>query len=116
VTEPAAGGHHPFVPALGIKKRPGAAACPGPARDQVEHDDRDDRADDGDHDRADVEGTLDRVVDTEEQAGEEPANEGADDAEHDVPDHAIALITLDEEPGNVAGNRAEDQPREDVHS
>ena len=51
----------------------------------------------------------------EEDAGEESANERADDAEHDVPDDAEALVTLDEEAGEVACNRAEHEPRNDAH-
>ena len=43
-------------------------------------------------------------------------DEGANDAEHNVSDHAIALIALYEEAGKIAGNRAEDDPRKDVHS
>ena len=51
----------------------------------------------------------------EQHAGEEAADERADDAEHDVPDDAEALVALDEEAGQVAGDRAEDDPRNDAH-
>ena len=53
--------------------------------------------------------------DTEQQRGEEPAHEGADDAEHDVADHAVAFVALDEEPGKIAGNCSENEPGDDVH-
>src|SRR6185503_4981185 len=75
--------------------------------------DHDHGADDGDDDsrRVDARG----VVATGQRAGDEPADETTDDAEHDVPDHAEALVTLDEVPGEPAGDRADHQPRDDSH-
>ena len=54
-------------------------------------------------------------VDPEHGAGEEAADERADDAEHDVPDDAHALVTLDEHAGKVAGDGAEHDPCNDTH-
>ena len=50
-----------------------------------------------------------------QDAGQEPADERADDAQHDVTDDAEALVTLDEETGQVPGDGAEDQPGDDAH-
>jgi hypothetical protein len=47
--------------------------------------------------------------------GKESADECADDAQDDVPDDTETLVTLDEEPGQVPGDGAEHQPRDDVH-
>src|SRR6185295_649049 len=86
-----------------------------PPGEGVPGDDGDDRADRGSHDRAEVERAVDRVG-VEQGAGEEAADQGAHDPEHDVPDHAEALIAADEEAGQVAGNGAEDDPSNDAHS
>ena len=43
------------------------------------------------------------------------ADECADDAQDDVPDDTETLVTLDEEPGQVPGDSAEHQPRDDAH-
>jgi len=50
-----------------------------------------------------------------QEVGQEPADERADDAEDNVPDDAQALVTLDEETGQVPGDGAEDDPRDDAH-
>src|SRR4051794_25495344 len=91
-------------------------ATPGPSApgDHIDDDDRQDRADSGDHDRADVQRTVDRLG-VEEDAGEEAANEGANDPENDVADDPEALVALGEEAREVAGDRAEDQPGDDAH-
>ena len=47
--------------------------------------------------------------------GEEPADQAADDSEHDVADHAEALVALDEVSGDIAGDRSYDKPRDDAH-
>src|SRR5215211_3370474 len=91
-----------------------AATRPRASGEGVPDDDRQDRADRGDHDGADVERAVDRVC-AEQCAGEEAADQGADDAEHDVPDDAQALVTADEEAGKVAGDRAKHDPRDDAH-
>ena len=44
------------------------------------------------------------------EAEQEATDEAADDPEHDVPDDPHALVTLDEQAGEPAGNRADDQP------
>ena len=44
-----------------------------------------------------------------------PPTKRADDAEHDVPDDTETLVTLDEEAGQIPGDRAEDDPRDDAH-
>src|SRR3954452_17465698 len=90
---------------------PGARA-PG---DHPDHEDRDDRADRRNDDRADVEGAVDRMA-VEQDAGEETADESADDAEHDVPDDAESFVTCDEKAGEIPGDGAEDDPRDDAHS
>src|SRR4051794_26842154 len=77
-----------------------------------EHDDH--GPNDRGHDRRDVERAVDRVG-AEQRAGEEAADERADDAEHDVPDDTQTLVTLDEEPGEIPGNGAEHDPRDDAH-
>src|SRR5690349_17095542 len=86
-----------------------AATRPAAAGDGVHDDDRDDRADGGDDDRADVERAVDRMR-VEEDAGKEAADEGADDAEHDVADDAEAFVALDEEAREVTGDGAENDP------
>src|SRR5215210_7613492 len=91
-----------------------AAARAGATGHGVHDDDHDDRADDRDHDRADVERAVDRMA-VEENAREEPADERADDPENDVTDHAEALVTADEEAGEIPGNRAEDDPGNQTH-
>src|SRR6185436_9135096 len=96
--------------------RPGsdrAATCSHVAAEGVVADNHDDGADHRDDDRRDVD--AGRVVATGQQAGEEPADEAADDAEHDVSDDAEALVTLDEVAGEPAGDRADDEPRNDSH-
>ena len=72
-------------------------------------------ADGRDDDRADVERAVDRLR-VEQDAGQEAADEGADDAEHDVSDDAETLVTLDDEPGEIPGDGAEDDPRDDAHA
>ena len=52
----------------------------------------------------------------EQDTGEEAADERADDAQDDVSDDTEALVTLDEEPGEIPGDRAKDDPRNDAHS
>src|SRR4051794_603615 len=91
-----------------------AASGAAATRDRVPDHDRDDRADDRRHDRADVERAVDRI-DTEERAGKEAADQGAHDAEHDVPDDAHALVPADKEAGDVTGDGAEHEPRNDAH-
>ena len=59
-------------------------------------------------------GAVDRLG-VEQDTGQEAADEGADDAKHDVPDDAEPLVTLDEEAGEVPGDGAEDDPRDDAH-
>src|SRR3954451_22453034 len=90
----------------------GAATGPAAAGDHVHDDDHDHRADDGGDDRADVERSVDDVL-VEEGAGEEATDDRADDAEHDMTDDPESFVALDEEAGQVAGNRAEDDPRND---
>src|SRR5215210_5902355 len=55
-------------------------ATPGPSApgDHIDDDDRDDRADSGDDDRADVQRTIHRLG-VEEDARKEAAHEGGDD-------------------------------------
>src|SRR5215213_158483 len=91
-------------------------ATPGPSApgDHIDDDDRDDRADSGNHDRADVQRTIDRLG-VEEDAGQEATNDGAHDPENDVTDDSETLVTLDKEAREVAGDRAEDQPGNDAH-
>src|SRR5215208_4237008 len=93
------------------KTPPGSnGATPGPSApgDHIDDDDRDDRADSGNHDRADVQRTIDRLG-VEEDAGQEATNEGAHNPENDVTDDSETLVTLDKEAREVAGDRAEDQ-------
>jgi len=90
------------------------SACPSAAGEHTDHPDDNDRADDRCDDRADVERAVDRIH-VQENARKEAADERADDAEHDVTDHAEALVTLDQEPGEIPGDRAEDDPRDDAH-
>src|SRR4249919_3630017 len=87
----------------GSDRAPADASAAGHGADD-EHDD--DRADDRDHDRADVERSIDRVR-LEQDTGKEATDQRADDAEHDVSDDPKALVTLDEEAGDVAGDRPE---------
>src|SRR5258705_8403299 len=92
-----------------------AAARSAPAGDRADHEDRDDRADRRNDDGADIERAVDRLG-VEEDTGEESADERADDAQDDVSDDTEALVTLDEEPGEIPGDRAKDDPRNDAHS
>src|SRR5688572_6501210 len=93
----------------------GAATHARATRHRADHEDRDHGTDRRDDDRADVQRTVDRIR-IEEDTGKEPADERADDAEHDVSDDAETLVTLDEETGEVPGDGAEDDPRNDAHS
>src|SRR6185503_593106 len=54
-------------------------------------------------------------VRAEQGTRQESADEGTHDAKHDVPDHAEALVTTDEEAGEIAGDGAEHDPRNDAH-
>src|SRR4029079_6292145 len=90
-------------------------ARPGPTADRVVGDNRDDRADHGHNDRGDVD-PRDVVLATGQEARNEPADQRADDPQHDVADDAEALIALDEETGDVACDRPDYQPRNDAHS
>src|SRR4029079_14714761 len=58
---------------------------------------------------------LDRVLHVEQGTGQEAADDGADDAKHDVTNDAQPLVTSDEEPGEVPGDRAENDPGNQVH-
>src|SRR4029079_8335428 len=51
----------------------------------------------------------------EQDARKESADEGADDAEDDVSDDPQAFVATNEEAGQITGNRAEDDPRNDAH-
>src|SRR5439155_3265752 len=103
-----------FRPAAPGEMSDDAAPCSGAAGDRVHDDDNDHCADDGGYDRAHGEWAVDDV-DAEQRAGEEATDDRADDAEHDVPDDAEALVTPDEETGQVAGDRAEHDPGNDAH-
>src|SRR3954454_2519627 len=83
--------------------------------DHPDHEDRDDRADGRNDDRADVEGAVDRVT-VEQHAREEAADQRAHDPEHDVPDDPESLVTADEKTREIPGDRAEDDPCDDAHT
>src|SRR4051812_8129860 len=91
-----------------------AASGPRAARHGVPHDDRDDRADGRRHDRADVQGAVDRIR-AEQSAGEDPADERSDDAEHDMTDDAETLVSADKEARQVTGDRTKHDPGNDAH-
>src|SRR6476619_6924608 len=92
----------------------GAAARAAAAADEVVAPDQDDRADDRDHDRHDIDaGRV--VLATGEEAGDEPADEPADDAEGNVSYDAEALVTLDQEAREIASDRSDDEPGHDSH-
>src|SRR5688572_3220755 len=93
----------------------GAAAHARATRHRADHEDRDHGTDGRDDDRADVQRAVDGIG-VEQDAGKESADERADDTEHDVSDDAETFVTLDEETGEVPGDGAEDDPRNDAHS
>jgi hypothetical protein len=92
-----------------------ASADPAPAGDGVDDHDGEHGTDRRNDDRAEVERTVDRIA-VEEGTGQEAADERADDAKDDVPDDPETLVTLDEEPGQISGDRAKHDPRNDAHS
>ncbi len=47
--------------------------------------------------------------------GQEASDQGTHDAEQDMPDDAQTLVPADEEAGQVAGDRAEHDPRKNAH-
>src|SRR6476661_854485 len=91
-----------------------APARPASAGDRAHDEDRDDRADRRNDDRRDVDPC--RVIVAGQDAGQETADECADDTQDDVSDDTETLVTLDEEPGEISGDRANDDPRNDAHS
>src|SRR5688500_13443507 len=92
-----------------------AAPRARPAADHVPADDRDHRADRRDDDRREVD-ARDVVAATGNQdSGEEPADDGPDDPKQDLADDAETLVTLDEEPREIAGDRPDDDPGDDPH-
>src|SRR3954452_13121036 len=96
--------------ALASSRSDRAASGPHVSADRVPSHDHDDRADDRDDDRRDVDpGRV--VVAAGQDAGDEAPAERADDAEHDGADAGEALVRLDEHSGEIAGDRADDDPR-----
>src|SRR5687768_954384 len=93
----------------------GAATHAGATRHRADHEDRDHGTDRRDDDRGNVD-LVHRIAAWEDHTGEESADERADDPEHDVSDDAETLVTLDKEPGQVPGDGADDDPRENAHA
>ena len=113
-------------PAVGDCRRPvysawflGAASLSRPATsgEEVHAEHHDHGANYGDDDRVDVDDVTAACragAQPRDERHEETADERADDTEHDVADYAPALITLNEQPGDVTGNRTEHNPGNDV--
>lgn len=85
------------------------------ASEGTHHPNGEDGSNRGGHDRPEVERTLDRIR-AKQSPSQETSHQGADDAEQDVTDDPEALIAPDEEAGEVAGDRSQDDPRNDAHS
>src|SRR5687768_2421027 len=92
-----------------------AAPRARPAADRVPADDRDHRADRRNDDRREVDARDVVAATGNEDPGEKPADESPNDPEHDLADDAETLVTLDEEPREITGDRPDDEPGDDSH-